>query len=163
MDHQPETRTPMLAYLTDYIDLAGTADGLEFLFLTLINAANIDQDRDAFGLAVSVWKANAIVAEVNGAGPIGFYDMTNRKMAIYADSSAQSSIRSGVDLFYGSDIASAILSLGFEVLDEPYGFGDNASSRAKKFTKHAKGLLRPDTVYGEEFVEVADASVFSET
>ena len=158
IDHQPETRSPMLASLSDYIDLASASDGLEFFFLTLINAANVDQDQTAFDLAVSVWMANATVAKVNGAGPMGFYDLKSRKMAIF-DDSQQNSIRNGVDLVYGSDIAGALLSKGSEVLDDPYGFGLAPSARrhAAKEAAHKLRFRELDAVPSASDVWIAGA------
>lgn len=136
VDHQPESRTPMLASLSDYIDLAGSADGLEFVHLSLINAANIDHDQAAFDNAVAVWKANAAAATVAGAGPMGFYDLTSRRMAIYNDTEAQI-VRKGNDLVYGSDIAKALLAKASIVVDDPYGFA-NASVAKREQARRAR-------------------------
>jgi hypothetical protein len=144
VENQPATRTPMLASLSDYIDLVGSADGLEFIYLTLINAANDAQDKDAFDLAVQVWQEGAAVATVDGAGPMGFYDINSQKMAIYNDT-AQAIARSGSALVYGTDIAKSLLSLGYVILDDPYGLRNNATkAKARRDLERKRQHRRPE-------------------
>ena len=135
----------MLASLSDYIDLVGYADGLEFIYLTLINAANDAQDEDAFNLAVGVWQEAATVATVDGAGPMGFYDINSQQMAIYNDS-AQAIVRNGSALVFGTDIASNLLSLGYVILDDPYGLSNNASSAKARRDLQRKERRAPESM-----------------
>lgn len=143
VENQPATRTPMLASLSDYIDLVGSADGLEFIYLTLINAANDAQDKDAFDLAVQVWQEGAAVATVDGAGPMGFYDINSQKMAIYNETT-QAIARTGSALVYGTDLAKSLLSLGHVILDDPYGLRNNATKAKARRDLERKQRRRPE-------------------
>jgi len=127
VDHQPETRTPMLASLMDYVDLAGSCDGLEFLYLTLLNAANLDNDAAAFANALAVWQATAAGGPtVSGAGPMGFYDLTSRKMAIFNETEA-AAVRNSSGLAFGTDIATHLLQHADVTIDDPYTFSNETT------------------------------------
>lgn len=102
------------------------------------------QDQDAFDLAVQVWQEGATVATVNGAGPMGFYDIKSQKMAIYNDT-AQAILRNGSALMYGTDIATSLLSLSQLILDDHQGgagIRDGLSETAPKVINF-KILLKP--------------------
>src|SRR5271170_1306867 len=48
VEASPGSRAPMLAALVDFVSTAKTADGLESLFLSLLNSSNLAKDEAAF-------------------------------------------------------------------------------------------------------------------
>jgi hypothetical protein len=65
--------------MLDYVYGATRFDGLETLFLTVLAAINMVGDQRAFERGMQAWDTFGAHATVPGAGPMGFYNVIDRR------------------------------------------------------------------------------------
>jgi len=120
----PECRQAMFASLLAYTHQAKSLDSMETLFLTLLVANNSIRDRSAFNRGMQIWETFGAKPTVAGAGPMGFYNIINRRMTFFSREATQTLRRyNGRTLVFGSDIGHLLESLGKVSLDNLFDVG----------------------------------------
>jgi hypothetical protein len=128
----PECRTAMFDSLLDYASGAKSLDGLETVFLTLLGAANRIHDQTAFNKGMRVWAKFGSRPRVPGAGPMGFYNVGNRKMIFFSRETARSLRLGHVNagrLVFGNNLSSQLEELAALTLVNPFAIGVTTVAR----------------------------------